>query len=107
MINMSVNEKTKVWVNGKLITMQELQEPYKTISIAGTPSNQRIIEILAEADKPLIRQDVSKKAKLTTGYTTTLLKKLVNEGLVVEFDMEGSNFKYYLLTEKGYNFLKK
>ena len=106
MITMSSEEKPKVWVNGKMVTLEELQDKYKALSVAGTPSNLRIMNVLFNADKPLTRRDISKEIKLTTSYTTTLLKKLVEQELVLEFDMEGSNYKYYLLTEKGHNFIK-
>ena len=104
---MSSGEKSKVWVDGKLVTLEELQEKYKAISVAGTPSNLRLMNVLLNADKPLTRRDISKEIKLTTSYTTTLLKKLVEQELVLEFDMEGSNFKYYLLTEKGHEFIRE
>ena len=107
MITMSSDDKPNVWINGKLVTLEELQEQFKAISIAGVPSNLRIMEVLSKAKKPLTRQDVAKEVKMTTSYTTTLLKRLVKEELVLEFDMEKSNFKYYLLTEKGYNLIKK
>ena len=73
---------------------------------ARAPSNIRIMQYLAKTDKPLTRWDVAKQVKMTTGYTAALLKRLVKEGFVLEFDMKGSNFKYYLLTEKGYNLIK-
>ena len=103
---MTSNEKPKVWVNGKLVSLEELQEEYKSISVATAPTNIRIMEYLADAKKPLTRQDIAKHLKMTTGYTAGMLKKLVKNGFDLLFDMERSNYKYYLLTEKGFNLLQ-
>jgi predicted transcriptional regulator len=98
---MSSEDKSKVWIDGKLITLDELQQKYKQISVAGPSSPSRIIEVLATAKNPLTRQDIADETKLTTGYTRTLLKKMVKQGLLIEFNMKRSNANYYLLTEKG------
>jgi predicted ArsR family transcriptional regulator len=99
--NMSAELKAKVWVNGKLITIEELKQQFQQFTIAGTSSTRRVIEVLAATKKPLTRQEIAEEVKLTAGHTRTLLKKLVTDGSVLEIKMEGSNSNFFLLTEKG------
>ena len=98
--------ETKVLVSGKLVTLEELKQTYADIMVGGTPGNVRVMDTLATADRPLNRDNIAKKAKLTSGYTRSVLKRLIKKGLVMEFRM-GGRILYYLLTESGFNFYKK
>ena len=105
-MNEEETSETKVLVNGKLITLEELKQKYTNIIVGETPSNVRVMDTLATADKPLSRRDIAQKIKLTRGYTRNVLKRLIKKGLVMEFRMGGRTL-YYLLTEKGFNFYRK
>jgi len=98
--------KVKVFVGGKLVTLEELKQKYADMVISGIPGNIRVIETLAETDRPLNRHEIAKKVKMSPGYTRDILKHLLNKKLVVEFQM-GGRVNYYLLTEKGFNFYQK
>ena len=98
--------ETKVLVGGKLVTLEQLKQTYADIMVGGTPGNVRVMDTLSVADRPLDRDDVAKKAKLTKGYTRSVLKRLIKKDLVMEFRM-GGRLLYYLLTEKGFDFYKK
>jgi len=98
--------ETKVIVGGKPITLEELKKKYSAITIAGTPGNVRVMDVLATTDKPLDRRDIANKTQMTSGYTRDILKKLMKQELVLEFRM-GGRILYYLLTEKGFSFYKK
>ncbi|MGD0804474.1 MAG: hypothetical protein ABSA11_10430 [Candidatus Bathyarchaeia archaeon] len=99
---MAIDEEQKVWVDGKLVSVTELKAKYGELSVAGTPTTRRIIEALAVAKKPLTRSDIAKAAALASHqYVAGILKKLAKDGYVMEIEMPGTNYKYYLLTEKG------
>ena len=99
-------KQNRVWIGGKLITLSELQQQFDVISTTGTKSSARIIEVLANADKPLTRKDIANRVKITNSYAATVLKNLIKRNLVLTFDVKGSNYMYYVLTEKGYNLSK-
>ena len=96
--------ETKVFVDGKLVSLKDLERRYAEIIIAAVPGNVRIVEALLKADKPLTRHDAAKKANMSVAYATQILKTLAKKGYVLEFQMGRSKHKYYLLTEKGLRF---
>lgn len=96
--------ETKVLVDGKLVPLKDLERRYDEVIIAAVPGNVRIAEALLKADKPLTRHDVAKKANMSTGYATDILKRLAKKDYVLEFRMGRARHKYYLLTEKGLRF---
>jgi len=105
--SMATEEKSnRVWVGGKLITVSELQNQFDVISTTGEKSSARVLEVLANTDKPLTRKDIANRVKITASYAATVLKNLVKRNLVLTFDVKGSNYKFYVLTEKGYNISK-
>lgn len=98
--------ETKVLVDGKLVALKDLEKRYSEVILAAVPGNARVVEILLKADKPLTRHDVGKKANMSTGYATQILKQLTKKNYVLEFRMGKGRGKYYLLTEKGLKFSK-
>lgn len=99
---MSRDEKreTKVYVQGKLIPLKELEKEYPEMSLAGIPSNVKVIETLTKAEKPLNRKAIAERTGLSVGYTRDVLKTLTKKGYILEFQLTGRT-RYYLLTEKG------
>ena len=99
---MSTEEKkeTKVYVDGKLVPLKQLEKEYPEISLAGTPGNVRVMETLTKAEKPLNRKEIATRTKLSAIYTRDILKSLIKQEYVLEFQMGGRTL-YYLLTEKG------
>ena len=96
--------ETKVVVDGKLISLKDLEKRYAEVVMAAVKGNVRIVETLLKADKPLTRHDVAKIANMSTAYASDILKRLAKKGYVLEFRMGRSRHKYYLLTEKGLKF---
>ena len=104
---MSTNKEkaeTKVVVDGKLVPLKDLEKRYAEVIMAAVAGNVRVAEVLLKTDKPLTRHDVAKKANMSTGYATDILKGLAKKDYVLEFRMGRSRHKYYLLTEKGLRF---
>ena len=99
--------ETKVYVEGKLIPLKELERKYAEISLAGTPGNVKVIETLTKAEKPLTREDIAKKASMSAGYIRDILKSLLKKKYVLEFRIGSTRTLYYLLTEKGLKLSKK
>jgi predicted transcriptional regulator len=89
-----------VYVKGKLVPLKDLEKEYPQISMGATPGKVRVIEVLAEAEKPLNKAEIAKKAGLSEVYTRYTLKELVKGKFAVEFQL-GSRVLYYLLAEKG------
>jgi len=100
-------KETKVYVGGNLIPLKQLEQKYAEISIAGTPGNIKVIEILTNAEKPLTREDIAKKANMSTGYSRDILKSLIKKEYVVEFRIGKARTLYFLLTEKGLELSKE
>ena len=94
-------EETMVYVEGKLISVKELEKKYEKISIGKTPGNVKIVETLSEAEKPLSKTEISKRASLSQAYVRHILKTLLKKGYVLEFRIGRGRTLYYLLTEKG------
>jgi len=99
-------EEKKVYVKGKLIPFKELAKEYPQISLTGTPSRVKLIEILIKAERPLSRKEIANKIGISAAHTRYLLKLLIKPEYVLEFHM-GSRTMYYLLTEKGIRDLAK
>ena len=100
-------EEEKVYVEGKLIPVKELERKYPEISLAGTPGNIKVIETLTKAEKPLAKADIAKKTNISEGYTRDILKTLIKKKYVLEFRIGRARTLYYLLTEKGLRLSKK
>lgn len=93
-------KETKVYVKGKLVPLKELEKDYPQLVLAGTAGNIRVFEILSQAEKPLNRKEIAERTGLSTGYARDILKRLVKEDCVLEFQIGGRTL-YYLLTERG------
>ncbi|MDH5266205.1 MAG: hypothetical protein OEW62_00850 [Candidatus Bathyarchaeota archaeon] len=94
-------KETKVYVEGKLIPLRELEKEYAEISIAGTLGNVKVIGVLAKAEKPLDYTAIARRTNMSQGYSRSILKSLAKKKYVLEFRIGRARTLYYLLTEKG------
>lgn len=104
---MSEKEEVKVVVGGKVIPLKDLKKQYAELTISGVRGNVKLMQLLAQTEKPLTRHDIAKETNMTPGYVADRLKKLAKQGYILEFVMGKVRFKYYLLTEKGLDLLRK
>jgi predicted transcriptional regulator len=109
MFTMNGEEKkeVKVYVQGRLVPIEELEEQYPEMSLATSSGTVRIVQALVGAEKPLNREEIAKKADLSEGFTRTLLKRLKKGDYALEFRLGGGKIFYYLLTEKGLKLSKE
>jgi len=100
MMSEKEKEEIKVYVNGKLMSLEDLTKEYPEITLSRSSGNTKVIETLTKTEKPLNRKDIAKRTGLSTAYARSILKKLVKEEYVLEVSF-GSRVLYYLLTQKG------
>jgi predicted DNA-binding transcriptional regulator len=96
-----------VYVEGKLVPLKQLQKRYEDISLAGTPGNVKVMDVLVKAEKPLNKAEIAKRAGLSEAYVRDKLKVFLKGKYVLEFRMGKPRTFYYLLTEGGLKLSKE
>jgi len=89
----------KAFLQGQIFTVEELKNRF---SLAITINNAEIIDVLLEADRPLMAKEIAEKLKIKKAdVINNRMKKLFKDKLVVRFYLGGHHYAY-LLSEKGW-----
>ncbi|MCW4014871.1 MAG: winged helix-turn-helix domain-containing protein [Candidatus Bathyarchaeota archaeon] len=99
-----MSENFKVYVNGALLTVNELKKQYQELSVS-VPQKTKIINILNKTTKPLTRKELANLVGTSSVSIAQALDRLISDGLIIDFKLGRRLF--YLLTEKGLIFCNK
>jgi len=94
-----------VIIGGKRQTIADVQKTFAELEFTTTIGTTKVIDVLLNAQEPLTREQLAKKANLSIIYTVDVLNKLMKFDYVVGFHIGKRKTIYYALTETGHNAL--
>jgi len=94
-----------VIIGGKRQTIADVQKTFAELEFTTTIGTAKVIDVLLNAQEPLTREQLAKKANLSIIYTVDVLNKLMKFDYVVGFHIGKRKTIYYALTETGHNAL--
>jgi DNA-binding transcriptional regulator GbsR (MarR family) len=102
--NDDVGSKVVV-IGGKKLTVSDVRKSFAELEFSTTIGSKKVTDVLISAKEPLTREQISEKAKMSTGYAVQVLLKLEQFDYVVQFHIGKRKTIYYAITEQGYNAL--
>jgi hypothetical protein len=94
-----------VIIGGKRLTIADVRQTFAELEFTTTIGTTKVINVLLNAQEPLTREQLAKKADLSTIYTIDILGKLMKYDYVVGFHIGKRKTIYYALTEIGHSTL--
>ena len=102
----SVDLSSKVVIiGGKRLTVSDVRKSFAELEFLTKGGAMKVVDVLLNAQEPLTREQIAKKAGLSTGYTVDILNKLTTYDYVVGFHIGKRKTIYYAATEIGYTAL--
>jgi DNA-binding transcriptional regulator GbsR (MarR family) len=94
-----------VIIGGKKLTVSDVRKSFAELEFSTTIGSRKVMDVLINTKEPLTREQISEKAKMSSGYAVQVLLKLEEFDYAVQFHIGKRKTIYYAITEQGYNAL--